>query len=64
MGTDPVGALAVDASSAESIRLTALSTECPFYYGACVDNVSGESADNNCSRAATVTVAEGRPRGW
>ena len=58
MGTDRVGPLAGSATSAESISLTAPSNEGTYYYGACVDNVSGERGDNNCSRTATVTVEE------
>ena len=58
VGTDAVGSLTAAASSDQSIRLTAPSTAGTYYYGACVDPVSGESATgNNCSRAVTVTVA-------
>ena len=58
VGTDAVGSLAAAASSDQSISLTAPSTAGTYYYGACVDPVSGESATgNNCSRAVTVTVA-------
>ena len=58
VGTDTVGSLTAAASSDQSIRLTAPSTAGTYYYGACVDPVSGESATgNNCSRAVTVTVA-------
>ena len=58
VGTDAVGSLTVAASSDQSISLTAPSTAGTYYYGACVDPVSGESAtENNCSRAVTVTVA-------
>ena len=40
-----------------SIRPTAPSTAGTYYYGACVDAVSGESdTTNNCSSALTVTV--------
>ena len=57
VGTDAVGALAAADSSAESISLTAPSSEGTYYYGACVESVSGESkTDNNCSSAVTVTV--------
>ena len=58
VGTDQVGALGAFHTSTVSISLTAPSSEGTYHYGACVDNVSGESADNNCSRAANVTVAE------
>ena len=58
VGTDTVGSLTAAASSDQSISLTAPSTAGTYYYGACVDPVSGESATgNNCSRAVTVTVA-------
>ena len=57
VGTDAVGGLAASGSSAESINLTAPSSAGTYYYGACVDAVSGESdTGNNCSRAVTVTV--------
>ena len=62
VGTDAVGALAAADSSAESIRLTAPSSEGTYYYGACVESVSGESnTDNNCSSAVTVTVGHNIP---
>ena len=59
----PVGRVAVSAlpasgTSAESIPLTAPSSAGTYYYGACVDPVSGESdTGNNCSSAARVTVS-------
>ncbi len=57
VGTDAVGGLSASGSSAESIALTAPSSAGTYYYGACVDAVSGESATgNNCSPAVTVTV--------
>ena len=57
VGTDAVGVLAAPGTSAESISLTAPSDAGIFYYGACVDAVSGESdSENNCSAAVTVTV--------
>ncbi len=57
VGTDAVGRLAASAASAESIGLTAPSGTGTYYYGACVDAVSGESdTGNNCSAAVTVTV--------
>ena len=56
-GTDSVGGLSASGTSAESIPLTAPSTAGTYYYGACVDSVSGESdRTNNCSTAVTVTV--------
>ncbi len=57
VGTDSVGGLAASGTSAESISLTAPSTAGTYYYGACVDSVSGESnTTNNCSSGVTVTV--------
>ena len=57
VGTDAVGALAASATSAESIDLTALASPGTYYYGACVDAVTGESdTSDNCSSAVTVTV--------
>ena len=58
-GTDAVRALAVSGTSAESIGLTAPSSEGTYYYGACVASVAGESnTGNNCSSAVTVTVTD------
>ena len=58
VGTDAVGGLAASGTSAESISLTALSAAGTYYYGACVDPVSGESnSQNNCSSAVRVTVS-------
>ena len=57
VGTDSVGNLSANAISSESIDLTAPSTPGTYYYGACVDSVSGESnTRNNCSDAVEVTV--------
>ena len=57
LGTDSVGSLAADGSSDQSIDLTAPSTAGTYYYGACVDSVTGESdATNNCSTALALTV--------
>ena len=59
VGTDPVGALGSSRTSAESISLTAPSSEGTYYYGACVESVSGESnTGNNCSSVVTVTVTD------
>ena len=59
VGTDPVGGLAASGTSNESIGLTAPSSAGTYYYGACVDPVSGESdTGNNCSGAVAVTVVE------
>ena len=57
VGADAVGALAAPGTSAESISLTAPASAGAYYYGACVDAVSGESdTENNCSAAVAVTV--------
>ena len=57
VGTDAVSALAASGTSDESIDLTAPSSRGTYYYGACVDDVTGESdTSNNCSSAVTVTV--------
>ena len=65
VGTAAVGGLAASATSSESISLTAPSSAGTYYYGACVDPVSGESATgNNCSRAVTVTVASSTGDPW
>ena len=57
VGTDAVGALSRQATSAETITLTAPSAAGTYYYGACVDRVSGEYATRNCSSAVRVTVS-------
>ncbi|MDE0660809.1 MAG: S8 family serine peptidase [Gammaproteobacteria bacterium] len=60
VGADAVPALAADATSAESISLTAPSAAGTYYYGACVDTVSGESdTGNNCSGSVAVEVSDG-----
>ncbi len=62
VGTDAVGVLSASGTSAESISLTAPSTAATYYYGACVDAVTGESsATNNCSSSVEVTVSEPPP---
>ena len=59
VGTDAVGGLAASGTSAESISLTAPSAAGTYYYGACVDPVSGESdTGNNCSSGVRVTAAQ------
>ncbi len=56
-GTESVGALAADGTSDHYGGLTAPSTAGTYYYGACVDSVTGESdTSDNCSTAVTVTV--------
>ena len=65
VGTDQVDALAASGTGAESIRLTAPTSEGTWYYGACVAGVSGESAGNNCSRGVSVTVTSASSsRAW
>ena len=63
-GTETVGALAAGAaSSSESISLTLPSTAGTYYYGACVDSVSGESdTTNNCSGSVQVDVEATQPQ--
>ena len=57
VGTDSVGSLSANATSSEWIDLYAPSTPGTYYYGSCVDSVSGESdTGNNCSDAVEVTV--------
>ena len=57
LGSDPVPALGASESAGGSVSLTAPSTPGTYYYGACVDAVSGESdTTNNCSSAVTVKV--------
>ena len=62
VGTDAVGGLSAGGTSGESIGLTAPSTAATYYYGACVDSVTGESdATNNCSGSVQVTVSAPPP---
>ena len=57
IGTDALGALARQATDNATITLTAPETAGTYYYGACVESVSGEPyTDNNCSGAVRVTV--------
>ena len=56
-----MSSLSAGADSPESIPLTAPTSAGTYYYGACVDAVTNESArTNNCSTAVRVTVI-GRP---
>ena len=56
VGTDSVSGLSASDTSAESIRLNAPSGASTYYYGACIESVSGESnTDNNCSDGVRVT---------
>ena len=60
VGTDDVSGLAASGTSDESIALSAPSSAGTYYYGACVDTVSGESnTANNCSNGVAVTVRVG-----
>ena len=57
VGTDFVSRLTGGASGLESIRLTAPVSPGTYYYGACVEPVSGESdTGNNCSAGVPLTV--------
>ena len=59
LGTAAVDSLATLAPRAYRIDLTAPESTGTYYYGACVESVSGESKiDNNCSSAVTVTVGQ------
>lgn len=58
VGTVMLRELAASETVDESIGLTAPSSAGVYYYGACVDAVTGESdTGNNCSRGVSVTVA-------
>ena len=60
VGTDSVSSLSASSTSAESISLTAPSSAGTYYYGACVEPMSGESnTGNNCSSGVRVTVSDG-----
>ena len=63
VGTDDVAALSASGTSAESIELTAPSDAGSYYYGACVDEVAGESdTTDNCSTSVVqVTVPAPAP---
>ncbi len=64
VGTDAVRGLAAGRASADSIDLAAPSDAGTYYYGACVDAVTGESdTGNNCSAAVSITVAAVTPPG-
>ena len=60
VGTDFVSRLTGGASGLESIRLTAPVSPGTYYYGACVEPVSGESdTGNNCSAGVPLAVEMG-----
>ena len=50
VGTDAIGVLAAAGSSSQSVDLTAPDTSGTYYYGACVDAVTGESDTTNNGR--------------
>ena len=55
--TDSIPKISPSWSSPQSISMTVPSTPGTYYYGACVDTVTGESdTANNCSVAVTVVV--------
>ena len=58
-GSDALAALAVSAKTDEAIELVPPSAFGIYYYGACVDAVTGESnTRNNCSSSVRVTPCE------
>ena len=59
VGTAEIAALAADQSARESTELTAPTTFGTYYYGACVDAVTGETEQaNNCSASVRITVTD------
>ncbi len=59
VGTGAVSDLSASGASDQSIGLTAPVTAGTYYYGACVDPVSGEAdPGNNCSSAVSVRVGD------
>ncbi|MCH9666129.1 MAG: hypothetical protein K0U41_09850 [Gammaproteobacteria bacterium] len=57
VGADLVYGLSVGRSGSESITAPPISTSGTYYYGACVDAISGESsATDNCSSGTSVVV--------
>ncbi len=57
VGTDSISGLSGGGSGSESVRLTAPASSGKYYYGACVEPVSGESdTGNNCSAGVPLTV--------
>ena len=62
VGTESLGALSASGTSNQSISLAAPPSAGIYYYGACVEAVSGESdTNNNCSTAVRVTVTTPGP---
>ena len=68
VGTDFVFGLSAGGSGSESVRLTAPASPGKYYYGACVEPVSGESdTGNNCSAGVPLVRwnrAAGQRRIW
>ena len=61
-GSESVGALAAAGTSDHWGGLRAPTEAGTYYYGACVDSVTGESdTTNNCSSSVKVTVSEPAP---
>ncbi len=59
VGSYAVAELSTSGSASESVGLTAPSSPGTYYYGACVDTVTGESdTNNNCSASVRVRVSE------
>ena len=59
VGTSAIVGLGASGSVVGSVDLTAPAAPGTYYYGACVDSVTGESdTTNNCSSSVTVTVPE------
>ena len=62
VGGDTVAGLAVAGISSGRFALTAPASPGTYYYGACVDTVTGESdTTNNCSSSVQLTVPEPQP---
>ncbi len=58
VGTDAVAELGASETSDESIDLVAPQNSGTYYYGACVDSVSGEAdTSNNCSTGVKLVVS-------
>ena len=62
VGTDSVSVLGTNRTGNESISLSAPTSPGTYYYGACVDSITGENdTGNNCSRAVKVSVVRDPP---
>jgi hypothetical protein len=60
IGSDPVGALPASGTDRQNIGQRAPETPGTYYYGACVDSVSGEAdTTNNCSSGVPISVVGG-----